>query len=207
MDSSAPIKYLALGDSYTIGQSVASSDNYPNQLYARLLADDVGVEVPKIIARTGWTTGDLQVAIEQEEIATDYDLVSLLIGVNNQYRGRTESEYTKEFEDLLRQAIEFANGEATQVIVLSIPDYAYTPFGEGSKDPNKISTEIDTFNALNKDISETYNVRYFDITPISREGTATPALVADDGLHPSGEQYRRWVESIYLTVKEQVLMK
>lgn len=198
---SIPINYLALGDSYTIGTSVSSTQNYPNQLQTRLSADGVEINPAKIIARVGWSTGNLQSAINQAQLTPDYDLVSLLIGVNNQFRGRSTVEYRREFESLLQQAIELAKGKKENVFVLSIPDYAFTPFGQRSN-ATLISQEIDEFNAINKSITEQYEVLYFDITPISRKGNEDTILVAPDGLHPSGEQYRRWVETIYSEVKK-----
>ena len=125
---------------------------------------------------------------------------SLLIGVNNQYRGRSLEDYAPEFEDLLQQAIRFANGDTTNVFVVSIPDYAYTPFGQGKE---WISKRIDDYNATNRAITQKYNIAYFDITLISREGLDQPDLVATDKLHPSGEQYRRWVD---LIVEEILVM-
>jgi lysophospholipase L1-like esterase len=183
--------YLALGDSYTIGQSVTESERYPVQLGDRLLADPTNKEV-RIIARTGWTTRDLAVAIDTTtDFRERYDLVSLLIGVNNQYQGRSLENYEVEFRELLEQAIGFAGSDTGRVFVISIPDYAYTTFGGGSA---TVSEEIDAFNAANKAITDEYGIQYFDITPISREGLNEPELVAADGLHPSGEQYRRWVD-------------
>ena len=183
--------YLALGDSYTIGESVAKNERYPVQLGDRLFPNSPNKEV-RIYAQTGWTTQDLALALDtRTDFRQSYDLVSLLIGVNNQYQTRSLENYTVEFRDLLEQAIEFAGNKTGRVFVISIPDYAYTPFGGGN---TAISQEIDTFNAANKSITEEYGIQYFDITPISREGLNEPELVAPDGLHPSGEQYRRWVE-------------
>jgi len=195
----APLKYLALGDSYTIGQGVVSTQNYPTQLVAQLQADEINITAPTIIARTGWTTGDLQRAINQQSLSDDYDLVTLLIGVNNQFQGHPQEEYTREFEILLQQAIQFAKGKAEKVIVLSIPDYAFTPFGQRFN-PTRISQEIDIYNSINKSITDNYGVSYFDITDISRNGLADPSLVASDRLHPSAEQYRQWIDRIYSTV-------
>ena len=183
--------YLALGDSYTIGESVAEDERYPVQLGERLFPDSSNTEI-RIIARTGWTTDDLALALDTTtDLRQSYDLVSLLIGVNNQYQGRSLENYEVEFRGLLERALELAGNNVGSVFVVSIPDYAYTPFGGGS---TTISQEIDAFNAANKSITIDYGVQYFDITPISREGLNEPELVAADGLHPSGEQYRRWVE-------------
>lgn len=198
--------YLALGDSYTIGESVAFERNFPNQLYQRLVDDDIAIEEPTIIARTGWTTDELAAAIANENPSNDYCLVSLAIGVNNQFRGYDQATYTKEFEELLIQAIAFAGGDKDRVFVLSIPDYGFTPFGQ-RRNQAKITRELDEYNAINKSISEQYEVKYFDITEISREGLDRPALVASDNLHPSAQQYEEWVNLFYQTIKEEVLLK
>lgn len=183
--------YLALGDSYTIGESVDSSERFPEQLGALLVADPMDRNV-RSFAQTGWTTGDLAAAIAgRSDFRENYDLVSLLIGVNNQFRGRSLSEYSTEFRALLETAIDFAGNDPNRVFVVSIPDYAYTPFGAGDV---IVSQEIDAFNAENAAITAEYGIQYFDITPISRNGLIEPELVAGDGLHPSAEQYRRWVE-------------
>lgn len=198
--------YLALGDSYTIGESVSYELNYPNQLYEKLVADDIAIEEPTIIARTGWTTDELAAAIKQANPDSNYCLVSLSIGVNNQFRGYNQAAYVENFEELLQQAIAFAGGDTERVFVLSIPDYGFTPFGQ-RRNPVTISQELDEYNAINKMISEKYEVKYFDITTISREGLDRTELVASDGLHPSAQQYEEWVELIYKDVKEQMLLK
>ena len=188
-----PLKYLALGDSYTIGQSVPESERWPVQLASVLQLQEVSIEEVRIIAQTGWRTDNLRNAIENANLNSAYNLVSLLIGVNNQYQGGSISTYSQEFEELLQTAIELAGNKKSNVLVVSIPDYAYTPFGNESA---TISREIDQFNAVNRNISERYGVAYHNITPISRRGLAEPDLVADDGLHPSGEQYKLWVNQI-----------
>lgn len=192
--------FLALGDSYTIGHSVSEQQRFPVQLLDSLKAEGYPFETVQIIAKTGWTTDELQTAINAtEDLEESYGLVSLLIGVNNQYRGRPVKNYIPEFEALLQQAIDFADGNKDRVIVVSIPDYAYTPFGNGR---TEISEGIDEYNAANKQITESYGIRYIDITPISREGLDHPELVASDGLHPSGEQYTRWVSAILPVVRD-----
>ena len=190
------LTYLALGDSYTIGESVAERDRWPVQLTREFNRSDWKVVIgdPEIIAQTGWTTQELKSAIDKRVIAKDYDLVSLLIGVNNQYRGYPLEDYPAEFETLLNMAISFAGNQASKVFVVSIPDYGYTPFGGGNQ--QKISEEIDAYNEINRRISSEKAVKYFDITAISREGLQDPTLVAPDRLHPSGRQYRRWVQKI-----------
>jgi lysophospholipase L1-like esterase len=195
------IKYLALGDSYTIGQSVAVEDRYPIQLEAQLENDSINIDTTIIIATTGWTTTNLKDAIIAADLTDTFDLVSLLIGVNNQYQGKPIEQYEIEFAELLQTAINFAGGEKENVFVVSIPDYAYTPFGNGNA---AISQEIDDFNLVNKTITDSVEISYFDITPISREGLNKPELVASDNLHPSGEQYSRWVELFYNEVKLKV---
>lgn len=193
--------YLALGDSYTIGERVDESERWPVQLVADLNAGGVEISTPQIIAKTGWTTNELIGAISTANIQQPYDLVSLLIGVNNQYRGYPIAQQEEEFERLLKMAIEFAGGDADKVFVVSIPDYGVTPFGQ-DRDPDKIAKEIDLYNELNKRIAAQNNVMYFDITPISREASTKPEYVAADGLHPSGEMYDAWVNLIFPGVKE-----
>lgn len=184
--------YLALGDSYTIGQSVAVNERYPVQLGDSLFLNNKDKIDVKIIARTGWTTSQLKQAIDNDDnLRSKYDLVSLLIGVNNQYQGRSLETYKVEFRELLEKAIALAGNDRNKVFVISIPDYAYTPFGNGNA---TISQEIDDFNAANKAITKELGIRYFDITPISRQGLNDTELVASDGLHPSGKQYTEWVE-------------
>ena len=184
-------RFLALGDSYTIGESVTARDRWPVQLAALLAAEGIEMCAPQIIARTGWTTADLAGGIRRDVPAGPYDLVSLLIGVNNQYRGLSSERYREEFHGLIGQAIGFAGGNASRVIVLSIPDWGVTPFAEG-RDRALIGREIDAFNAINRDEADRAGARYVDIVADSREATANPALTASDGLHPSGELYARW---------------
>jgi lysophospholipase L1-like esterase len=188
-----PVRFLALGDSYTIGQSVDPEKSWPFQFVDYLKFSQVKVDTFAIIARTGWTTTNLKNAIKSANPSGKFNLVSLLIGVNNQYQGFDKQLYIIEFEELLKTAIEIA-GAKEYVFVLSIPDYAYTPFGLANMD--YISAEIDEYNAINKSITSKYNIAYFDITGISRLGIETPSLVAPDGLHPSGEMYKLWVDLI-----------
>ncbi len=183
------IRFLALGDSYTIGESVAEAERWPNQL-----ADKLKITQPKIIATTGWRTDDLAKAIKAADLKDQYDLVSLLIGVNNQYQGKSAAQYEIEFEELLNTSIKLAKGKAKNVFVVSIPDYGFTPFGKPKQ--QAITKQIDEFNAINKRITEKYKISYVNITEISRKGLEDPALVAEDGLHPSGKMYAAWVEII-----------
>jgi lysophospholipase L1-like esterase len=187
-------KFLALGDSYTIGESVPDNERWPVQLVRALNAQGKEFDDPEIIATTGWRTDDLKKAIEGRNPPRDFDLVSLLIGVNNQYQGKSPDDYRAEFEDLLQMAISFAAGKKENVFVLSIPDYGFTPFGEEKQ--KTISPAIDAFNAINNAIAEALQVSYIDVTSISRMGLSDTALVASDGLHPSGKMYREWVNEI-----------
>ncbi len=189
-----PIRYLALGDSYTIGESVPASDNFPAQLFHALKDKNVSVSSYKIIARTGWTTTNLKAAIETSGLKDTFNLVSLLIGVNNQYQGKSIIEYKSEFIDLANRAIKFAGGKKEHVFIVSIPDYGYTPFGENNR--ASISAQIKEFNAVNKQVSDSLGLKYYNITPISQRGLAEPDLVAGDGLHPSAKMYKEWVELI-----------
>jgi lysophospholipase L1-like esterase len=187
-------RFLALGDSYTIGEGVSAAERWPVQLAARLRARGVPVGEPEIIARTGWTTDELAAALEQAAPQGPYDLVSLLIGVNNQYRGRDVEEYRAQFARLLERAIGLAGGEAGRVLVLSIPDWGVTPFAEG-RDARAIAREIDAFNAANAAEARRLGARYVDVTGISRRARDEAGLIAGDGLHPSGEMYGRWAEA------------
>ena len=186
------LKYLALGDSYTIGESVAETERWPNQL-AALLSKNSNKEIKtSIIATTGWRTDNLMNAITIAKLSDEYDLVSLLIGVNNQYQGKSADQYATEFEELLKISIRLAKGKKENVFVVSIPDYGFTPFGE--KNQPGISKAIDQFNDINRKISSEHHIRYFNITDISRQGISDPFLVAPDGLHPSGKMYSLWVD-------------
>ncbi|MBI4535114.1 MAG: SGNH/GDSL hydrolase family protein [Ignavibacteriae bacterium] len=189
------LQFLALGDSYTIGESVDPSDRWPVQLVKVLRKQGVEIEDPIVIARTGWTTDELMTAIEAQRPNGRFDLVSLLIGVNNQYRGRSLEEYTNEFRSLLLRAIGFAGGRPDRVLVLSIPDWGVTPFAEG-RDRNKIAGEIDEFNAKNRDEAERSGVHYVNVTTQSREAVSDVSLLAEDGLHPSARSYAAWVQLI-----------
>ena len=192
---SAMLQLLALGDSYTIGESVPEAERWPVQLVAMLSKSGTALEQPLIIAKTGWTTDELSAAIADHKPAGPFQLVTLLIGVNNQYRGRDEENYRQEFRSLLHQAIAFAGQRASRVIVLSIPDWGVTPFAKG-RDRLKIAAEIDRFNQINWEETDRAGARYVDVTPISRRAARDPHLVAEDGLHPSGEMYRLWSEKI-----------
>ncbi len=195
MNSVEPIRYLALGDSYTIGESVDESGRWPVQLSESLRTKGVAIEDPIIVARTGWTTDELSAAIDETMVEGTFDLVTLLIGVNNQYRDRDIEEYRVQFRALLQRATQFAGGSVSRVIVVSIPDWGVMPFAEG-RDRKQIAREIDAFNAVNWEESVRAGTQYVDITPISREVVRYPDLIAPDGLHPSALQYKYWVEII-----------
>lgn len=188
-DTTTSIRFLALGDSYTIGESVSPNERWPIQL-AGLLDQTAEVE---IVAVTGWTTSELDAGIHESDPQGPYDLVSLLIGVNNQFRGLDAEEYRTEFVALLERSIEFAGGDPQRVIVVSIPDWGVTPFGAGY-DGSRIAAELDAFNEINRSESASLGTRWVDVTGISR--SSSPDLVASDGLHPSGEQYRLWAEAV-----------
>ena len=187
------MRYLALGDSYTIGESVDESERWPVQLVALLRAAGISIADPLIIARTGWTTDELDAAINRAGPRGPFDLVTLLIGVNNQYRGRDAEEYRSQFINLLQRAIEFAGGDAQRVIVLSIPDWSVTPYAS-RRDRDKVAQEIDRFNAINRAESERLGVHYVDVIPVSREADEDASLIASDGLHPSGKMYAAWAQ-------------
>jgi lysophospholipase L1-like esterase len=192
--------FLALGDSYTVGESVEPGQRWPAQLTARLRERGFTFDDPLIIATTGWTTGDLSKALVQTGPLGPFDLVTLLIGVNDQYRGRTEDEYRRQFRTLLQRAITYAGEDATRVIVLSIPDWSVTPFasalGAERSSLERITIAIDRLNAINQAEAERLGAYYIYVTSISREAAADRSLLASDGLHPSGKMYARWVNLV-----------
>ncbi|MBB2146580.1 SGNH/GDSL hydrolase family protein [Pedobacter sp. LMG 31464] len=191
------LTYLALGDSYTIGEAVPQKESFPYQVSSMLNEQGLKFAAPKIIAKTGWTTDELQAAIKAEKITETYDIVTLLIGVNNQYRGNSQAEYRVQFAALLQTAIGFAGGNKKHVFVISIPDWGVTPFGKGSgRNTATIAQEIDTFNAICKEETLAKGVSYIDITPGSRNAATDASLVASDGLHPSGKMYSEWAVKV-----------
>ncbi len=194
VEEESRLRYLALGDSYTIGQSVDEADRFPVQLANQLR--DVGADVadPEIIARTGWTTTDLMAGIREVDPQGPYDLVTVLIGVNNQFQGWDVEEYSIGLDEVLERAVEFAGDDASRVVVLSIPDYGVTPFA-ARIGPGYVAEQIDLFNGIKKRQADGIReLKYLDITPISREAKSDLSLLADDDLHPSGKMYTRWVE-------------
>ena len=195
VDTFENYSYLALGDSYTTGEGVASNQSFPEQLKKSLenqLAAKIDVQT---IATTGWRTDDLLRVVEIQSSNKKYDFVTLLIGVNNQYQGRPFSQYEQEFPQLLEKAIQAVNNNLNRVFVISIPDYAYTPFGQ-NQNTDEISNEIDRYNTFAKNTAVSKNVRFVTITDITRRGLDEPNLVAPDGLHPSGDAYEIFVSRI-----------
>jgi lysophospholipase L1-like esterase len=197
------LTFLALGDSYTIGESVPIYENFPYQTVQLLRKSGISVHAPEIVAKTGWTTDELMAGIDRTTFEKSYDIVTLLIGVNNQYRGKDPSTYEKEFEQLLNKAIAFAGGNKQHVFVLSIPDWGATPFA-ASRDRIKIGKEIDLFNSINKKSTDAAGIAYISITEGSREATSNASLVAKDGLHPSGLEYGRWAKKLADTILQSI---
>ncbi len=194
-------KYLALGDSYTIGEAVSAQENFPNQLVRLLNNAGLNVGAPQIIATTGWTTTDLTAAIEQSKPESDFDIVTLLIGVNNQYQQKPLNLYKKEFKSLLSSCISFTKADTKKVLVISIPDYGITPFAK-ELNPTKISKELDAYNIMAQQMAAAYNIEFVNITAISRDTNKSELLLAQDGLHPSAIQYGYWVEKILAPAKK-----
>jgi lysophospholipase L1-like esterase len=188
-------RILSLGDSYTIGESVSSDDRWPVQLASLLRARGLDVADPQIIARTGWTTRDLSAAIDDERPRGPFDMVTLLIGVNDQYRGRSAEEYRPQFRLALSRAMTQAGRRPESVIVISIPDWGVTPHAQG-RDRRRIAADIDAFNAVNRDEASAAGSRYADITGLSRLAANNRNLVAADGLHPSAAMYVEWAHAI-----------
>jgi len=193
------ITYLALGDSYTIGEQVPMQENFPHQLVHLLNTPAPRVADPVIIATTGWTTDELAASIREHNIRDTFTFVTLLIGVNNQYRGRSIDNYKTEFEQLLQIAIAYAAGHTAHVWVVSIPDWGATPFAEG-RDRQKIAGEIDAYNAAQKAIVTKYHCHFVDITPSTRENAQNPEYLAADGLHPSGKEYAIWARALAVEI-------
>ena len=190
------MKYLALGDSYTIGEGVPRDGRWPELMARALRAEGIALEDPRIIAKTGWTTDELATAIDCEEPLGHFDFATLLVGVNNQYRGRSVAEYRGEFAELLRRAIRFAGTDAGRVMVLSIPDWGVTPFARAEKrDPAQVAAEIDAFNAAARQVAEQHGVAFVDITGTSRECGGEDAMLVADKLHPSAAMHASWADA------------
>jgi lysophospholipase L1-like esterase len=197
--------YLALGDSYTIGEQVMLAESFPYQTVQLLRKPVTGMEgqkrtglsftAPEVIAKTGWTTDELDAAVKQTIFLKQYDVVSLLIGVNNQYRGKSLEEFRESFTGLLEKAIEFAGGNHKRVFVLSIPDWGVTPFA-ADRDTQKIAGEIEAFNEICRSVSFEFGCTYLDITTSQKADSNKPGFLAADGLHPSGLEYTKWAERL-----------
>jgi len=195
--------YLALGDSYTIGETLPLHKSFPYQLVQLLRTKEYSFYAPEVIAKTGWTTNELQEAMSGSVLLPKYDFITLLIGVNDQYRGRDAIEYKEQFEEILKKTIELASGKKDHVIVMSIPDYSIMPYAD-AMDREKISKEIEVFNGVNKALSIQYKTRYLDITTDSREAKNNTGLIAQDGLHPSEKQYSKWSEKLAELITAQL---
>jgi lysophospholipase L1-like esterase len=187
--------YLALGDSYTIGEQVPAEESFPMQLVLLLRSRGYKIADPKIVAKTGWTTDELEAGINKADLLAHYNWVTLLIGVNNQYRSRSVDEYQNEFRALLQRALSFAGGRKDRVLVLSIPDWGVTPFAEG-RDRRQIAIEIDAYNNAAASICAEESIQFIPITEGTRDAASDRSLLTGDGLHPSGKEYRRWAEKL-----------
>lgn len=187
--------FLAMGDSYTIGEGVEEEESWPVQLVERLRRRDFKMAYPKIVARTGWTTSDLIREVEEEiDVHRNFDLVSILIGVNNQYQKKSLSDFEEELREIFRKAINHSKRRERGVFAMSIPDYGVTPFGTENAD--QIGRDINEFNRVIRKVADEYDIDFFYITPISREAATNPQLIAADSLHPSKVMYRYWVDEI-----------
>ena len=195
--------YLALGDSYTIGEGVNITESFPYQVVEALRKKGFNFSAPEIIAKTGWTTDELSAAIDAHQFLSKYDFVSILIGVNNQYRGRTVEEYKLELEGLIKKALLFADGKKEHVIVISIPDYSISPFAQ-SIDPENISRSIDLFNSVNNALSIQYKVQHIDISTDLKDVKDNASLFVEDGLHPTANEYGKWANETVKIISEQL---
>jgi lysophospholipase L1-like esterase len=205
MDATAAANFLALGDSYTIGEGVAVDERWPMQLARRLRSDGIDVDDPTIVAKTGWTTDELSAAMDATTFAPPYRLVTLLIGVNNQYRGRSIDNYRDELGALLARAIELAGTKASRVVVVSIPDWGVTGFArESGRDRAAISREIDDYNSAAREIATTNGVAFVDVTAVSRTDGDADAMLVDDRLHPSAAQYAQWIDAIDAAARQSL---
>jgi lysophospholipase L1-like esterase len=197
-----PYTFLALGDSYTIGESLPEQDNFPNQTIQLLRNAGYDFEPPVVLAKTGWTSNELQREISARSLH-QYSVVSLLIGVNDQYRGGNPRDYAERLEELIQEAIRFTGKKSNRVFVLSIPDWGVTPFAEG-RDRKLISNQIDAFNVINRSIAEKWSVNYIEVTDGTREAAEDPSLIAGDGLHPSAKEYKRWAQKLAAAIQQQI---
>lgn len=202
---SIPLSYLALGDSYTIGQGVPEEDRFPVQLMNATFSKPHRTENFKIIARTGWTTSNLLAAMEEEDLKPgEYDMITLLIGVNNQYQGKPFALYEEELEELIDQSIALLNGDAKRLILVSIPDYSVTPFA-GNSNTQKIAQEIMEYNNYKEELAQEKGCHYVYITDLTQNAKDDPTLIASDQLHPSGKSYGQWLERIIPIVEANII--
>jgi lysophospholipase L1-like esterase len=195
--------YLALGDSYTIGEQVLLEENFPHQTAALLQQQAIEVDAPKIIAQTGWTTDELDAAITTAAVAGQFDIVSLLIGVNNQYRGRSVSDFKIEFKQLLQRAVQFADNKPNRVFVVSIPDWGVTPFAAG-RDSKQITAEIDAYNKICEDEAKQCGAHFINITASQRADGSKDDFLATDKLHPSAKEYAKWAIQLSAAIKNEI---
>jgi lysophospholipase L1-like esterase len=193
------LSFLALGDSYTIGEGVTERDGWPSRLVAGLRINGTGIDDPRVIARTGWTTDEILAAVREERVTDQFDLVTLLAGVNDQFRGLGVEQYRQSFDRLLHAAVGLAK-LPSHLIVLSIPDWSVTPFATG-RDRTAIAREIDAFNDVNRSAAASARTRYLDVTPSSRQASRNADLIAADGLHPSATMYSMWVDLLLPVVR------
>jgi lysophospholipase L1-like esterase len=198
------MNYLALGDSYTIGEGVPLHESFPYQVVQLLRRSGIFFNAPEIVAKTGWATDELLSTLSEIRLLPSYDFVSLLIGVNNQYRERPLEEYHQQFETLLKKAIRLSENIASRVIVLSIPDWGVTPYA-AERDKKKIAEKIDDFNLVNKSLALQHFTHYIDITEGAREAATNASLIAPDGLHPSGIEYARWSKQIVDKIERELI--
>lgn len=193
--TAAPASFLALGDSYTHGEGIDPAGSWPARLVELARERGTAIAEPRVIARTGWTTDELSAAVHREDPRGPFDLVSLMVGVNDQYRGRTEASYRRRFEPLVRRAVRLAGDRPGRVIVLSVPDWGVTPFA-ADRDAAGIAESIDAFNTINREISALCGTHYVDVTPLSRRAGDVPGMFASDGLHPSAGMYEAWAHLV-----------
>ena len=197
-----PLRYLALGDSYTIGESVEPDERWPVQLAERLRSEGLEIQDPRIIATTGWTTQDLLRAMDAQLNNEKFDLVSVSIGVNNQYQGKSIAEYREDLYEIFKRAITHSEKGVDGVFAVSIPDYGVTPFG--AENAEEIGRELEEFNKVFREVATEFNIDFYNITPISKRAASEPELTAEDNLHPSGKMYRLWVDHFYQNVQQKV---
>lgn len=199
----AAARFLALGDSYTIGEGVAPDERWPMQITQRLRSEGVAIADPEIVATTGWTTDELSAAMDATSFSPPYALVTLLIGVNNQYRGRGVANYREEFSGLLARAIAFAGEHADRVVVVSIPDWGVTGFAQtNGRDTRRVAIEIDAFNATARELARDRGIAFVDVTSLSRTAGDGDDMLVADRLHPSGAQYALWAEPIFAAARQ-----